>query len=216
MHGAEVVGRIEEQGVVAIVRLDREAPLVDVAAALAAGGIEVLEFTVTTPGALRAMEDASAALGRRVLVGAGTVLDPETARASILAGAAFVVMPTLNLDVITLCRRYDIPVIPGAMTPTEILSAWQAGADFVKVFPASALGADYIRQVRAPLPQVRLMPTGGISASNVAEYIRAGASAVGVGGKLVDKEAVAQRRYDQLTQRAREVVGALQTARRAA
>ena len=214
MTAGEVVARIEALGIVAIVRLDAGAPLLDVAAALAEGGIDVLEFTVTTPGALRAVEDGAARLGDRVLLGVGTVLDAETARLAIQAGAAFVVMPTLNTDVITVCRRYSVPVIPGAMTPTEILAAWQSGADIVKVFPAALLGPDFIRQVRAPLPQVKLMPTGGISAANAADYLQAGAVAVGVGGRLVDRKAVAERRFDLITERAAELLAAVRSGRR--
>ena len=215
-HVSPVLARIEACGIVAIIRLDVPSPLADVAEALAAGGIEALEFTITTPGALRGVEESAARLGDRALVGVGTVLDEETANAAIAAGAAFVVTPTLTLDVIRTCRRRGVPVFPGAMTPTEILAAWQAGADVVKVFPASALGADYIRQVRAPLPEVKLMPTGGISASNAAEYLQAGAVAVGVGGRLVDKTADAERRFDLLTQRAQELVQVVRAARRAA
>lgn len=216
MGGAvEVVARIERSGLVAIVRLDSGAPLVEVAEALAAGGIDAIEFTVTTPGALRAVEDTTGRLGSRALVGVGTVLDTETARAALQAGASFIVTPTLVVDVIGMCRRYGVPIFPGAMTPTEILTAWQAGADIVKVFPASALGPDYLRQVRAPLPQVKLMPTGGLSAQNVAEYVRAGAAAVGVGGRLVDRQAVADRRFDLLTQRAHELVQAVRLGRKA-
>ena len=214
MTAGEVVARIEALGIVAIIRLDAGAPLLDVAAALAEGGIDVLEFTVTTPGALRAVEDGAARLGDRVLLGVGTVLDAETARLAIQAGAAFVVMPTLNTDVITVCRRYSVPVIPGAMTPTEILAAWQSGADIVKVFPAALLGPDFIRQVRAPLPQVKLMPTGGISAANAADYLQAGAVAVGVGGRLVDRKAVAERRFDLITERAAELLAAVRSGRR--
>lgn len=214
MTAGEVVARIEALGIVAIVRLDAGAPLLDVAAALAEGGIDVLEFTVTTPGALRAVEDGAARLSDRVLLGVGTVLDAETARLAIQAGAAFVVMPTLNTDVITVCRRYSVPVIPGAMTPSEILAAWQSGADIVKVFPAAVLGPDFIRQVRAPLPQVKLMPTGGISAANAADYLQAGAVAVGVGGRLVDRKAVAERRFDLITERAAELLAAVHRVQR--
>jgi len=211
-----VLARIERIGVVAIIRLVAPAPLVKVAEALLAGGIDALEFTVTTPGALHAIEESRAALGEQAVVGAGTVLDGSTAQAAIKAGAAFVVTPTLAVDVIRVCRDEGVPVFPGAMTPTEILAAWKAGADIVKVFPATALGADYIRQVRAPLPQIKLMPTGGISAANAAEYLRAGAVAVGVGGRLVDPTAVAEERWDVLTQRAGELVQAVSAARRAA
>ncbi|HLA24094.1 MAG TPA: bifunctional 4-hydroxy-2-oxoglutarate aldolase/2-dehydro-3-deoxy-phosphogluconate aldolase [bacterium] len=213
MNGASTLSQIEHSGIIAIVRLAAAAPLADVAEALAAGGIDALEFTITTPGALHGIEESRARLEGRALVGAGTVLDESTARAAIDAGATFIVTPTLTLDVIAVCRREGIPVFPGAMTPTEILAAWQAGADIVKVFPASALGPDYIRQVRAPLPQVKLMPTGGISAANAQEYFAAGAVAVGVGGRLVDAAVVAEGRFDLLTERARELVTAVRMSR---
>jgi 2-dehydro-3-deoxyphosphogluconate aldolase/(4S)-4-hydroxy-2-oxoglutarate aldolase len=210
-----VVERIERSGLVAIVRLGFSAALPRVAEALTAGGIDALEFTVTTPGALAAITASRTALGDRALIGAGTVLDADTARGAIRAGAVFIVTPTLALDVIRVCREAGVPVFPGAMTPTEILAAWTAGADIVKVFPASALGPDYLRQVRAPLPQIKLMPTGGISAANAADYLRAGAVALGVGGRLVDPAAVAEERWDLLTQRARELVQAVAAARAA-
>lgn len=213
MDKANVLAQIERSGVIAIVRLAAFVPLVKVAEALAAGGIDALEFTIPTPGALRGIEESRAKLGDRALVGAGTVLDDAGARAAIAAGAAFIVTPALTADVIAVCRTAGIPVFPGAMTPTEILTAWQAGADIVKVFPASALGAEYLRQVRAPLPQVKLMPTGGISAANVGEYFKAGAVAVGVGGRLVDPAAVAEGRFDLLTERARDLVAAIRSAR---
>lgn len=213
MDKANVLAQIERSGVIAIVRLAAFVPLVKVAEALAAGGIDALEFTIPTPGALRGIEESRAKLGDRALVGAGTVLDDAGARAAIAAGAAFIVTPALTADVIAVCRTAGIPVFPGAMTPTEILTAWRAGADIVKVFPASALGAEYLRQVRAPLPQVKLMPTGGISAANVGEYFKAGAVAVGVGGRLVDPAAIAEGRFDLLTERARDLVAAIRSAR---
>lgn len=209
MNVASIVDRVERSGIIAIVRLTRSAPLADVAEALADGGIDALEFTIPTPGALRGIEESWARLDGRALVGAGTVLDAATAQAAISAGAAFIVTPTLALDVIAVCRSAGVPVFPGAMTPTEIVTAWQAGAQIVKVFPASALGPDYIRQVRAPLPQVKLMPTGGISAANAGEYLKAGAVALGVGGRLVDPAAVAQGRFGLLTEAARELVTAV-------
>lgn len=205
----EILKRLIEGKVVAVVRLDSGDQLVKVAEALQAGGISAIEFTVPTPGALEMIRQAAAHFGDAVLMGAGTVLDPETARAAILSGAQFIVTPALNLKTIELCHRYGKPIIPGAMTPTEILTAWEAGADLVKVFPADSLGPPYLKAVLAPLPQVRLAPTGGISADNAADYLRAGATALGVGGKLVDKAAVARGDWAALTAEAERLMEAV-------
>lgn len=200
-------------GVVAIVRLDDLSAAVPLAAALAAGGIRAVEYTFTNRTAARAIEAARAELDGTALVGAGTVLDAETARTAILAGAQFVVTPTVALPVIELCNRYGIPTVIGAFTPTEILAAWQAGADFVKVFPASAGGPRYLKDVRGPLPQVRLIPTGGVGPDNAADFIRAGASALGVGGNLVDPKLVAAADWATVSERARTLVGIVRDAR---
>lgn len=205
---------IERTGLIAIVRLDSSAELVQAAKAIAAGGVSVIEFTLTTPGALRTIEAAAKELGGEVLIGAGTVLDAETARAAILAGAEFVVAPTLNTDVIEMCHRYDKVVIPGAYTPTEILTAWEHGADFVKLFPAEVGGPAFLKAVRAPLPQVKLIPVGGVSVETAGPFIRAGAAALGVGSNLVDKKAVAEGRFAQLTAVAQALSKAVQEARR--
>jgi 2-dehydro-3-deoxyphosphogluconate aldolase/(4S)-4-hydroxy-2-oxoglutarate aldolase len=207
------LGRIVDGGLVAIVRLDQEAPLQAVVEALCLGGIDVIEVTMTTPGALDALKDASASLGNRVLLGAGTVLDSETARAAILAGARFIVSPTLSTDVTKLCHRYGVVSIPGAYTPTEILAAWELGADLVKVFPAGSLGPQYIRDVLAPLPQIRLVPTGGVNLTNIRAFVEAGATAVAVGGNLVSKSVIARGDYETLTQTARQFRVAVDTAR---
>lgn len=204
---------IERTGLIAIVRLDSAVELVRVAKAIAAGGVSVIEFTLTTPGALKTIEEASRELGDQVLIGAGTVLDPETARAAILAGAEFVVAPTLNPGVIELCHRYGKAVIPGAYTPTEILTAWEHGADFVKVFPAEAGGPTYLKAVRAPLPQVKMIPVGGVSLETAEAFLRAGAAALGVGSNLVDRKAVAEGRFDQLTASAQALSQAVRKAR---
>lgn len=205
---------IERTGLIAIVRLDSSAELVQAAKAIAAGGVSVIEFTLTTPGALRTIEAAVKELGSEVLIGAGTVLDAETARAAILAGAEFVVAPTLNTDVIEMCHRYDKVVIPGAYTPTEILTAWEHGADFVKLFPAEVGGPAYLKAVRAPLPQVKLIPVGGVTLETAGPFIRAGAAALGVGSNLVDKKAVAEGRFTQLTTVAQALSQAVLEARR--
>ncbi|MBM3125152.1 MAG: bifunctional 4-hydroxy-2-oxoglutarate aldolase/2-dehydro-3-deoxy-phosphogluconate aldolase [Chloroflexi bacterium] len=199
--------------IVAIVRLDEADQLVRVAEALKAGGITIIEFTCSTPGALDMVREASAHFGNQVLMGAGTVLDPETARAAILAGAQFIVNPTVNLDTIELCKRYGKPIISGAMTPTEILNVWEAGADLVKVFPISAVGGpEYIKAVLAPLPQLRLVPTGGVTTENSAAYLRAGAVAVAVGGGLVDKKAVARGDWAAITKEAERLVAVIRSA----
>src|SRR5205814_6297705 len=166
----------------------------------------VAEITLTVPDALDVLRQARRELGGRVLLGAGTVLDPETARAALLAGAEFVVAPTVNLDVIRLCRRYDKLVMPGAFTPTEVLAAWEAGADVVKVFPADVVGPAFFRALRGPLPQVKLMPTGGVDLTTAAEFLKAGAVCLGVGGQLVDAKVVAARQFDRITEVPRKYV----------
>jgi 2-dehydro-3-deoxyphosphogluconate aldolase/(4S)-4-hydroxy-2-oxoglutarate aldolase len=209
----EILKKILEEKIVAIVRLDSGEQLVHVAEALNAGGISVIEFTCSTPGALDMVKEASAHFGGEVLIGAGTVLDPETARAAILAGAEFIVTPAINLDTIEMCKRYGKPIIAGAMTPTEMLTVWEAGADLVKVFPASNIGgADYIKAVLAPLPQLRLVPTGGVGADNAAQYLKAGAVVVAVGGSLVDKKAVARGDWAAITAEAQKLVSAVRSA----
>lgn len=207
------VREIESSGVIAIVRFDRSEDLVQVARAVYAGGVRAIEFTMTTPNALDIIAQSASEFGQDVLLGAGTVLDPETARAAILAGAQFIVAPTLNPQVIETCRRYSKAVIPGAFTPTEILSAWECGADFVKVFPADFGGPEYLKAILAPLPQVKLIPVGGVSLENTATFIKAGASAVAVGGNLVKKTAIAAKRFDELTDLARSYVQAVSGAR---
>jgi len=204
---------IGETGVVAIIRLDRADELLAVARAIRAGGIGAIELTMTTPGALDVLAQAARALGDDVLVGAGTVLDPETARACILAGATFIVAPTLNPRTIELCHRYGVVSMPGAFTPTEILTAWELGADVVKVFPAGGLGPGYVKDVLAPLPQVRLLPTGGVDEASAGAYMRAGAFAVGVGGKLVDRRVVAAGDWAAITATAHRLVAAVQAGR---
>lgn len=206
----EILQALIESKVVAIVRLDSGDKLIHVASALKAGGISAIEFTVPTPNALEMIKQASEHFGDEVIMGAGTVLDPETARAAIQAGAQFIVTPTLNPATIELCKRYGKPIISGALTPTEIMNSWQAGADIVKVFPASLGGPAYIKSVLAPLPQVRLAPTGGVNADNAADYIRAGAAALGVGGNLVNKAAVASGDWDAIIAEAERLVAAVE------
>jgi 2-dehydro-3-deoxyphosphogluconate aldolase / (4S)-4-hydroxy-2-oxoglutarate aldolase len=183
--------RILDGGIVAVVRSESGASLVKVVAALAEGGVTAAEVTFTVPDALDVIRQVRREVGDAVVLGAGTVLDPETARAALLAGAEYIVAPTLDLDVIRLCRRYDKAVMPGAFTPTEILAAWEAGADVVKVFPADVGGPAYLKAIRGPLPQVRLMPTGGVDLQTAESFLKAGACCLGVGGALVDPKAIA-------------------------
>lgn len=207
------LARVLDTGIVAVVRFPEPEPLVDVVRALADGGVTVAEVTFTVPNATEVIRAAKKALGDRVLLGAGTVLDPETARAAFLAGAEFLVSPTVNVDVIRMCRRYDKLVMPGAFTPTEILTAWEAGADIVKVFPADVLGPTFFRAVRAPLPQVRLMPTGGVDLKTAADFLNAGAVCLGVGGQLVDAKLIAAGKFAELTARAAEYAAVVQKFR---
>lgn len=208
------LARLKAHGMAAIVRLESAEQLMAVAQALKTGGADVVEFTMTTPGALEIIARVSQEFGDEVLLGAGTVLDAETARAAILAGAEFIVGPNFEPAVIEICRRYSKIVIPGAFTPTEVIRAWQAGADMVKVFPAGEVGPSYVKSVLAPLPQVELMPTGGVNLDNVADFIRAGAAAVGVGSALVSRKAVAEGRLEVLTERARQFVQVIADARK--
>jgi len=191
-------------GIVAVLRSADGQQLVEVARALADGGVTVVEITMTVPGALEVIRQVRQALGDRVLLGAGTVLDPETARAVLLAGAEYIVAPTVNLDVIRLCQRYDKLVMPGAFTPTEILAAWEAGADIVKVFPAEVVGPAYFKALRGPLPQIRLMPTGGVDLGTAAAFLKAGACCLGIGGQLVEPRAIAERDFDRIRELARQ------------
>jgi len=185
------LARVLNSGIVAVVRAASGELLADVAEALVAGGVDVLEITFTVPHATRVLEKVADRLGDKVLLGAGTVLDTETARAALLAGAEYLVSPTVNLDVIAMCKRYGKLVMPGALTPTEILSAWQAGADIVKVFPSEITGPKYLKAVHGPLPQIRLMPTGGVNLETAAAFLKAGACSLGIGGSLVDPQAIA-------------------------
>ncbi len=205
--------RVLDAGIVAVVRAPDSRQLVDVARALLEGGVEVMEITFTVPNALEVIRQVQAEIGNRILLGAGTVLDPETARAALLAGAEFIVAPTLNLDVIRLCRRYDKLVMPGAFTPTEILTAWEAGADIVKVFPADVGGPNYLKAIRGPLPQVRLMPTGGVDLQTAAAFLKAGACCLGIGGQLVEPKAIAERNFDRIRDLARQYVAIVKQAR---
>jgi 2-dehydro-3-deoxyphosphogluconate aldolase/(4S)-4-hydroxy-2-oxoglutarate aldolase len=216
MSRDKTIARMVSSGVVAVLRAPSGAVLADVAAALLAGGVEAIEVTFTVPGAHRVIEHVAERLGDKVLLGAGTVLDPETARTALLAGAEFIVGPTVNLDVIRLCRRYDKAVLPGALTPTEVLTAWEHGADIVKIFPSELTGPGYLKALGGPLPQVRMMPTGGVNLQTAAEFLKAGACALGIGGSLVEPKAVAARDFARIESLARQYIAIVQQTRAAA
>ncbi len=205
--------RIEESGVVAAIRADNSERLIDVAKALEAGGAKFIEVTMNTPNALKLIETLADTMGDRIGVGVGTVLDPETARAAILAGAEYMVTPTLNLRVIEIAKRYSKLIFPGAFTPTEILTAWEAGADVVKIFPADAVGPGYLKAIHGPLPQIKLMPVGGVSVENCGEFIKAGAVAVTAASCIAPKKDIAAGNWDAITGYARTMIQNIRKAR---
>ncbi len=214
MNKSEIMQHIAEIGVIPVVRAESADIALRAIDAIRAGGISVLEITMTVPGAIRIIEEVAQKLGSKAIVGAGTVLDEVTARQCILAGAQFIVSPALNLHTISCCHRYGIVVIPGAMTPTEVVTASSAGADWVKVFPAGALGGpSYIKALKAPLPHIQLVPTGGVSLKTAADFILAGAIALGVGTDLVDTKALRDGEDRLITQRARQFVEVVREAR---
>ena len=202
MNKSEKLNLIRATGVIAIMRAQSSDQLIAAADAIKTGGVRVIEVTMTTPGALDVIAEATRRYGEDVLFGAGSVLDAETARAAILAGAGFVVAPTLNLAVIALCNRYSIPVMPGCFTPTEMLTAWEAGADMVKLFPAEIGGPALIKAIRAPLPQLEIVPVGGVTLDTAVDFIRNGAAALGVGSSLVNQKLLDTGDMAELTWRA--------------
>lgn len=191
-----------EMGVVAIMRAKSSEQLIEAAEAVRAGGIRAIEVTMTTPGALAVIEKAVAKFGKEVLFGAGSVLDSESARSAILAGAQFIVCPTFKPETIEICKRYAVPVMPGAYTPTEILSAWEAGADIVKIFPASVGGPAYIKALKGPLPHIRMAAVGGVDLNTISDFFKAGVDMVGVGGELVSQALLDSRDFAAITERA--------------
>lgn len=198
----KIVQQIVLEGAVAIIRVMDPDKVMHIASALKQGGLSCIEISMSTPGTLKLLEQISLKMEHEILLGVGSVLDAETARLAILAGARYIVSPVVNPEIIQLAHRYDIPAIPGAFTPTEILHAQELGADLVKVFPADILGIPFIQAIRAPMPHLQLMPTGGITVDNAGEWIKAGASVVGIGSALVDKKMVENAQYHLLTQRA--------------
>jgi 2-dehydro-3-deoxyphosphogluconate aldolase/(4S)-4-hydroxy-2-oxoglutarate aldolase len=209
----EIVQQIQQLGVVAVIRMKDAAKLRRVVDAIAEGGVRAIEVTMTVPGAVDLIGTLATSLPPEILLGAGTVTDAATARAVIDAGARYVVSPVFRREVIAACHERNVAAAPGCFTPTEILDAHDAGADVIKIFPATALGPQFIKDVRAPLPQVRLMPTGGVSLDNAGEWIKAGAIAVGVGSALLDAKAIDEGRFDVLTSNARRIVASVASAR---
>jgi 2-dehydro-3-deoxyphosphogluconate aldolase/(4S)-4-hydroxy-2-oxoglutarate aldolase len=215
MNKSDVLQRIRDTGLIPVVRVESADQAMRAVEAIKAGGVGVLEVTMTVPGAIGVIEQLAKAYGGEAVIGAGTVLDPETARACILAGAQFIVSPALNEETIAFCRKNDVAVFPGALTPTEVLRAWNAGADAVKVFPAGAVGgASYLKALKAPLPQIELVPTGGVSLKTAADFIKAGAMALGVGADLVDMKALREGNAELITERARQFIEIVREARR--
>lgn len=206
MTREQTVARLGALGVVAIVRMDDPGKVAEVVAAISAGGVKAIEITMTVPDAVRLIGTLSGSLPGDILLGAGTVTDAATAEAVIAAGARFVVSPIVSHPVIDACARAGIATCAGAYTPTEIFTAWRSGADIVKLFPATSLGPKYLRDLAGPFPQIRMMPTGGVSIDNVGEWIAAGAYAVGIGGALLDHAAISASRFDVLTGRAARLV----------
>ena len=206
MKKTEVLEQIFTSGVVAVIRLKDKQRLARVIDAVQSGGVKCIEITMTVPGAVEVIRELIPSVPKDVLIGAGTVTNRETALKVIDAGAAFVVGPVFNPEIVELCNQRDVAVMPGCFSPTEIFSAWSAGADIIKVFPATSLGPKYFKDVHGPFPEIRLMPTGGVTIDNVGDWVKAGAVAVGIGSDLLDKKAIAEERYEVLTERARRMV----------
>lgn len=214
MERTDIIDQIEVIGIIPVVRARSAEEAVEAIDAIMAGGINVLEITMTVPGAVKVIEEVSKKFGTDALVGAGTVLDPETAQACIDAGARFVVSPALNLDTIALCKKLNVPVMPGALSPTEVVTAWNAGADLVKIFPCGAVGgASYLKNLKGPLPQIKMIPTGGVSLATAADFIKAGAAALGVGTDLVDVNSIRAGNASVVTDRAKQFVQIVRDAR---
>lgn len=214
MNKQQILSAILDIGVVPIVRTATAESAIRSVEAIHRGGIRAAEITMTVPGALRALEKVADQFGDSLVLGAGTVLDPETARACMLAGAQFFVTPALNLKTIEIAQRYSKPIMPGALTPTEVVTAWEAGADIVKVFPASALGgAKYIKALKGPLPHIEMIPTGGVNLETAADFLKAGACGIAVGGELIDAATIKEGRYEVFEERARQYLDIVQRTR---
>jgi len=214
MTSKEILTFIAEVGIVPVVRTASAEGAIRAVEAIYAGGVRAAEITMTVPGALHALEKVADRFGGKIVLGAGTVLDPETARACMLAGAEFFVTPSLRLSTIEMAKRYSKVICPGALTPTEVLTAWEAGADVVKIFPCGNVGGPkYIKALKGPFPQIEMIPTGGVNLETAGEFLKAGACAVAVGGELVDAKSIKEGRFDIIEDRARQYLAAIAKAR---
>ena len=213
MTRIEILHKVIQIGAVAVIRADDPTKLLRIVEAIHKGGVSAIEITMTVPRALDLIEQTAKELGDEVILGVGSVLDPETTRMALNAGARYVVSPIYKASIIQMAHRYDAPAMPGCFSPTEILEAYENGADLVKVFPANILGMKYFKAIKAPMPHLQLMPTGGVSLTNAGEWMAHGASAVGIGSALLDKKAIAEERYDQLTENARTLMRSIQEYR---
>jgi 2-dehydro-3-deoxyphosphogluconate aldolase / (4S)-4-hydroxy-2-oxoglutarate aldolase len=214
MRRDAILDAILEAGIVPVVRTNSAEEAIQAIQAIYHGGIRVAEITMTVPGAIRALEKVADKFGDQLVLGAGTVLDPETARTCMLAGAQFMVTPYLNLATIKIAKRYSNVIMPGALTPTEVVKAWEAGGDIIKVFPCGAVGgAKYIKALRAPFPQIEMIPTGGVNLETVGDFLRAGACAVAVGAELIDGENIRAGKYEVFEERAKKFLEAIRKTR---
>ena len=214
MNAQETIRAITDVGIVPVVRASSAELALRAVEAIYQGGVRAAEITMTVPGAIGALEKLAARFGGQMLMGAGTVLDAETARISMLAGAQFIVCPSLRLATIEICKRYSIAVCPGALTPTEVLAAWEAGADVVKIFPCGNVGgASYIKALKGPFPQIQMIPTGGVNLQTIGDFLKAGACAAGVGGELVDARSIQEGHFEVVEERARQFLAAIARAR---
>lgn len=214
MTKEQILSNIIQIGVVPVVRTATAEDAIQAIEAIYKGGVRAAEITMTVPGAVRALEKVADKFGDKIVLGAGTVLDPETARICMLAGAEFFVTPSLKLATIEMVKRYSKVICPGALTPTEVLTAWEAGADVVKVFPCGNMGGPkYIKALRAPFPQIEMIPTGGVNLETAGEFLKAGACAVAVGGELVDGKTIKEKRFDVIEERARQYLAVVAKAR---
>lgn len=214
MTADQILSSIIDIGIVPVVRTSTAEGAIKAIEAIYKGGIRSAEITMTVPGAIKALEKLADQFGDKIVLGAGTVLDPETARACMLAGAQFFVTPSLRLETIEMARRYSKPIFPGALTPTEVLAAWDHGASAVKVFPASAVGgAKYIKALKGPFPQIEMIPTGGVNLDTAADFLKAGSCAVAIGGELIDAKTIKEGKFEVFEERARQYLAVVQKAR---
>jgi 2-dehydro-3-deoxyphosphogluconate aldolase/(4S)-4-hydroxy-2-oxoglutarate aldolase len=214
MKKEQILASMLEIGIVPVVRTTTAESAILAIEAIYEGGIRSAEITMTVPGALQALEKVADKFGDKIVLGAGTILDPETARISMLAGAQFFVTPSLKLSTIEMAQRYSRPICAGALTPTEVLTAWESGSDIVKVFPCGNVGGPkYIKALKGPLPQVEMIPTGGVNLETAGEFLKAGACAVAVGGELVDPKLIKEGRYDLIQERAKQYLAVVAKAR---